>query len=491
MLFSSIEFIFCFLPLVFLVYFVLTKYTSAVISKSWLVLSSLFFYGYWEASYLYLILFSIAVNFGIGRLILDKKELGLSPKKPALIGVLFNVGLLGYFKYVDFFIFNINAAFSAQISYLEILLPLGISFFTFQQISYLIDCCKEETKKYDFVDYCLFVTFFPQLIAGPIVHHKQMMPQFTSDGGQYLKLHNVYQGILIFVIGLFKKVVIADTFAEYSDAGFSNSAGLSFFEGWLTSLSYTFQLYYDFSGYSDMAIGAALLFNIRLPQNFNSPYKALSIQDFWRRWHITLSTWLRDYIYIPLGGNKKGPLLAMANVFITMLIGGFWHGAGWTFILWGAAHGAALALHKLWRQTGLFLNEIAAWLLTFVFIVCSWVMFRAESLQQAKEIYLAMFGFKGFAISQRFNELFSWVFNIPVLPVEHTQSFFSTPFIWLFMAATVLGTLTVRNSLQITKFNLGEVDLRLSLPLVYGCAFSLAVIVMLTSPVADFLYFNF
>ncbi len=254
------------------------------------------------------------------------------------------------------------------------------------------------TKQYDFLNYCLFVTFFPQLIAGPIVHHKEMMPQFANLKNRIINYKNIALGLFIFSIGLFKKVVIADSFAVWATNGFDKATVLNLFEAWATSLSYTFQLYFDFSGYCDMAIGAALLFNIKLPINFNSPYKALNIQDFWRRWHITLSRFLRDYIYIPLGGNRKGRLRTYANLMATFIIGGIWHGAGWTFVFWGFLHGVALVIHRIWSELGFKMNKFLAWFITFNFINITWVFFRAKDWEDALKVLKGMFGLSGIVL---------------------------------------------------------------------------------------------
>ncbi|MGB6019807.1 MAG: MBOAT family O-acyltransferase, partial [Sulfurimonadaceae bacterium] len=266
----------------------------------------------------------------------------------------------------------------------------AISFFTFQQIAYLVDSYRGETAEYDFLNYALFVTFFPQLIAGPIVHHAEMMPQFASKWNLVKNYKNIATGLFIFSIGLFKKVVIADTFAKWATAGFDHAETLNLLEAWATSLSYTFQLYFDFSGYTDMAIGAALLFNIKLPINFNSPYKALDIQDFWRRWHITLSRFLRDYIYIPLGGNRKGSFRTYNNLLATFILGGIWHGAGWTFVFWGLLHGMALVVHRFWKSIGFTMPNILAWFITFNFINIAWVFFRAREWDDAIKVLTGM-----------------------------------------------------------------------------------------------------
>ena len=317
MLFNSIEYIFYFLPITALVYYCLLKANYSVSAKIWLVGASLFFYSWWDADYLVLLLVSILINYSVGRAICSSS---IHQKRKYLVvaGIIFNISLLAYFKYTHFIIENLNTVSGSVIAELDIVLPLAISFFTFQQIAYLADCYSEGGNDYSFLDYTLFVSFFPQLIAGPIVHHKEMMPQFSKLSNKEIIPVNLEMGIFIFVIGLFKKVVIADTFATWVGAGFGSASDLSFFDAWLTNLSYTFQLYYDFSGYTDMAIGAALIFNIKLPLNFNSPYKAKNIQDFWRRWHMTLSRWLRDYVYIPLGGNRVTKYQTLLNLFLTL-----------------------------------------------------------------------------------------------------------------------------------------------------------------------------
>ncbi len=320
----------------------------------------------------------------------DTEHKKVSKKQLLTMGILANIGLLGYFKYSDFFIININFALGSEIELLNLALPLAISFFTFQQIAYLVDSYRGETKEYSYLNYALFVTFFPQLIAGPIVHYKEMMPQFASVRNKVKNYKNIALGLFIFSMGLFKKVVIADSFALWATAGFDMATTLNFFEAWVTSLSYTFQLYFDFSGYTDMAIGIALLFNIKLPINFNSPYKATNIQDFWRRWHITLSRFLKDYIYIPLGGNRKGRVKTYNNLMATFILGGLWHGAGWTFIFWGFLHGLALVIHNIWQSIGFKINSIMAWFITFNFINITWVFFRAKEWEDAIKVLSGM-----------------------------------------------------------------------------------------------------
>ncbi|MDA3130682.1 MBOAT family O-acyltransferase [Aliibacillus thermotolerans] len=417
MLFNSHVFIFGFLPIVFIVYFIFRKIDLVAGAKIWLVFSSLFFYSWWNPVYLPILLGSIITNFLFGKTI-EK----VSYKKIILtIGIIFNVALLGYFKYVDFFIANVNMIFETNFSLLHVALPLAISFFTFQQIAYLVDTYKGEAKKYSFLNYALFVTFFPQLIAGPIVHHKEMMPQFETLSARFVRAKNVVLGSFIFFIGLFKKTVIADTFAIYASDGFGRPETLTLIEGWIVSLSYSFQIYFDFSAYSDMAIGLALLFNIKLPINFNSPYKALNIQDFWRRWHMTLGRFLTKYIYIPLGGNRISESRTLFNIMIVFGISGFWHGAGWTFVVWGLLHGVASVIHRLWRKLAIDMPKWLAWFITFQFVNVAWVFFRAESFQDALHVLKAMVGLQGISIPPYLESLFQ---QIQVIPYEVTERFF-------------------------------------------------------------------
>lgn len=398
-----------------------------IAGKAWLVLCSLFFYSWWNASYLPLILTSMLINYAIGTSLGQVNSVvgrgaqatsrvvssftgkpRVSRKMILILGVVFNLGLLGYFKYADFFVANLNEL-GADFSLPNVMLPLAISFFTFQQIAYLVDSYREETREYDFLNYALFVTFFPQLIAGPIVHHQEMMPQFASRWNLVKRYRNIALGLFILSMGLFKKVVIADTFAQWATPGFDIAPTLNFFEAWATSLSYTFQLYFDFSGYTDMAIGAALLFNIKLPVNFNSPYKALDIQDFWRRWHITLSRFLRDYLYIPLGGNRNGTSRTYINLFATFLLGGLWHGASWMFVIWGALHGLAIVLHRLWRQIGFVMPGVLAWVVTFNFINFTWIFFRAKEMDDALKVVRGMTGLSGVALPDRLESVLGFL----------------------------------------------------------------------------------
>jgi alginate O-acetyltransferase complex protein AlgI len=409
MLFNSYVFIFAFWPITVVVYFLLNRFRFIFAAKCWLALSSLFFYSWWNISYLPLMLGSITFNYLVGRLLQaagpaaseqleDQTLRRIRLRKTLLIlGITGNLLLLAYYKYADFFLTNVSELTGHEFPLLGLILPLGISFFTFTQIAYLVDAYRSKAREYNVVSYVLFVTFYPHLIAGPILHHSEMMPQFDRIRSKIWNWRNASKGIYIFCIGLFKKVVIADTFAEYANDGFAGA--VHFVDSWVASLSYTFQLYYDFSGYTDMAIGAALLFNIKLPQNFNSPYKAHSIQDFWRRWHMTLSRFLRDYIYIPLGGNRHGEFKMLRNLVITFLLGGLWHGAGWTFLFWGFLHGFGQVIHRFWGKLGIKMPHWLAWFITFMFINVTWVFFRAKDWAESIRILKGMTGLSGITLS--------------------------------------------------------------------------------------------
>jgi alginate O-acetyltransferase complex protein AlgI len=388
-LFSSYEFVFLFLPIVFGVYFFLNKARLPVAGQWFLLLASLFFYSYWNIVYLPLILASVFFNYAAGLALAGGGWAAAIDRRIILsVAIAANVALLGYFKYSDFFIANLNLVLDTGYSLLNLALPLAISFFTFQQIAFLVDCYKGRARDKSFLSYALFVTFFPQLIAGPIIHHRDIMPQFARLRNLLPDYRNVAAGLFVFSIGLFKKVVVADTFAGWADAGFRNAEVLSLLEAWIASLSFGFQLYFDFSGYVDMATGAALMLNIRLPVNFRSPYRALDIQEFWNRWHITLSRFLRDYISLPL---KRLHLNIYANILLTFLVSGIWHGAGWTFVVWGLMHGAALATHTAWKRLGFGMHFLLAWFVTFNFLNITRVFFRAEDMEQAKAVLGAMF----------------------------------------------------------------------------------------------------
>ncbi len=393
--FNSYGFIFIFLPVTVVVYFLLNRQGWDKGGKIWLAASSLFFYGTFSVYYLPLILGSILVNYLVAGALSREDP---APGKRRLLlsgGLVFNIGLLGYFKYADFLINNLNYSLGRDIAFLQIALPVAISFFTFVQIAYLVDIYRGATRQKKLLDYLLFVSFFPYLLSGPIVRHNEVAGQYDDPLLKAPDYTNIAAGIFLFSLGLFKKLVIADTLAVWANFGFDTAVSLTLLEGWVTSLSYTLQLYFDFSGYTDMALGVALLFNIKLPINFDSPYKAVSIQDFWRRWHISLSRFLRDYIYIPLGGSRVGDGKLYRNLLLTFLIGGLWHGAAWTFVFWGFLHGLALVVHRAWKKLNLHMPKILAWFITFNFINVAWVFFRAHHWSDAIKVLKAMLGLNG------------------------------------------------------------------------------------------------
>jgi len=434
-------------------------------------------------------------NYIIGNTLNENFQKVKIHKKSLLIfGIVSNVALLGYFKYMDFFIENINLLFGSSISLMHLALPLAISFFTFQQIAYLVDSYRRETGEYDFLNYALFVTFFPQLIAGPIVHHREMMPQFSSHKNMVTNYTNIALGLFIFSIGLFKKVVIADTFAVWATAGFDTATTLNLFEAWATSLSYTFQLYFDFSGYTDMAIGAALLFNIKLPINFNSPYKALNIQDFWRRWHITLSRFLRDYIYIPLGGNRKGEIRTYANLMTTFVIGGIWHGAGWTFVFWGFLHGLALLIHRVWSHFGYKMHTLLAWFITFGFINITWVFFRAKEWGDAIRVLASMFSLDNVVFPDKFEKYLSFLHSYQwVRFSEVTKDIGGNGSHILNWILTIFVLLSLKNTYEITSYpDVGHSKVLTRPYAVYfAFLFVFSSLYISVSSYSEFIYFNF
>lgn len=493
MLFNSLEFIFLFLPITLLIFFLLGKYNyPRLIIASLALTANLFFYGWWNPKSLPLLIASVTFNFFVGST-LNKNFQSLVTKKTLFIlAVAANLILIGYFKYANFFVLSAANLLSTNYNLQNIILPLGISFFTFQQIAYLVDSYHGETKDDKFVDYCLFITFFPHLIAGPIIHHAEVMPQFADKTVYRFSSENMAVGITIFSLGLFKKVVFADNIATYVSPVFNAAAqGVSptFLESWIGALAYTLQLYFDFSGYSDMAVGIARMFGIKLPVNFFSPYKALSISDFWRRWHITLSNYLRDYLYIPLGGNRKGEIRRNLNLMITMLLGGLWHGAGWQFVFWGGLHGLYLIINNQWNtlqkkynwRTDNWFSLGLGWFITFIAVVIGWVFFRAESISAAFAIIKGLIGLNGLSFSTQIIELgfkkaifrisillviawfaptvYEWMAKYePVLNYERLKKLSSNSFLWSKLQwqpnqiyAVVTSVLTIVALLHLTK----------------------------------------
>lgn len=410
MFFNSYIFIFVFFPIVSIGYFFFARKRLIRLSLAWLLFTSLLFYAYANfflfdklpatPQYLFLLVGSIFLNVQIGRSIALSKD---SPSRSKLwlwVGILANLSILAYYKYANFALSSLNSLFQTDWRIEQLILPLGISFYTFNQIAFLVDTYKgdSKTRKPDLLIYNLFVTFFPYITSGPIVRYHQMVPEFTKLRNFIFSPENFARGMTWFCLGLAKKVLIADNISPWVSSVFNNADRVTFPEAWVGALSYTLQLYFDFSGYSDMAIGLGLMLNIHLPINFNSPYKSLSISDFWRRWHITLSNFLRDYLYIPLGGSRRGEVRRYTNLLLTMLLGGLWHGAGWTFILWGFLHGSYLCINHAWRQSKITLPKFIGWLLTMGAVIVSWVFFRANTLADGIAILKTMAGLNGIVI---------------------------------------------------------------------------------------------
>lgn len=490
MLFNTFLFAFAFLPLALFGYFALSK-ISLRLSIVFLLCVSIGFYIYWNIAFLPLLLGSITANYLIGRWISREKDTTneRQAKFALIIGLMFNLGLLSFFKYFDFFGQNLAWLVGAHYTPIGITLPIGISFFTFTQIAYLVDCHTARVREYKVENYVLFVSYFPHLIAGPILHHKDMMPQFDRAKSHVFSSGRLVVGMMFFVIGLFKKVVLADGVARFVGPVFDlNHASLTVVEAWCGALAYTFQLYFDFSAYSDMAYGLSYMFGIILPINFNSPYKAQSIIDFWRRWHITLSSFLRDYLYIQLGGNRLGATRRHVNLMITMLLGGLWHGANWTFVIWGALHGIYLIInhairHLLGERQGIAISFLG-WLVTFMAVVVAWVFFRAASVEVALDVLRAMTvgTFKasssesllGINRIMAINECIAWIAGSAAIA-------FFMPNAYTMLGKGILYA-------QEERFNRGIGGM------VLGSALGMAFILLAISEtrgVSEFLYFNF
>lgn len=390
MLFFELDFLLLFLPGVLVLYHRILTSSGA---RQWLLIAaSVAFYGYWDVTFVPLLLFSVLANWALAMAVPAERRALLIPAAFTI-----NLGLLAYFKYQGFLLENFAVLTSAQFSFSPLVLPLGISFFTFQQISYLVDLGQARAPRYGLRDYALFVTFFPQLIAGPIVRHNQLIPQFHETPPDEILKERFAKGLLFLVIGLVKKLFIADSAAIIADPVFNAAAAgaVGMADAWLGAVAFSVQLYFDFSAYSDMAIGLALMVGYRLPQNFNAPYRAHSLRDFWRRWHITLSSWLRDYVYFPLGGSRHGMGRLVFAIMITMGLCGLWHGAGWTFVAWGLWHGVGLTVNASWRRLDIPLPRLLGWALTMIFVVIGWVLFRAQTFDSFLVMMSSLIGADG------------------------------------------------------------------------------------------------
>ena len=493
MLFNSYIFILLFLPLALLGYFLLNRHGWHRAALCELILMSFVFYAYNNTKYLLILAVSILVNGSLAYFLHKMNDAekfvggGIKRKIILAAGIILNIGSIFYFKYFDFFIENMNKLISADFELRHVVLPLGISFYTFQQISYLIDSYRGETKDYTFLEYAAFVSFFPQLVAGPIVLHREIIPQFSDEKKWRFDHHNFAHGLYIFAIGLFKKVLIADTFGKAVSYGWENIETIVSMEIMIVMLSYTFQIYFDFSGYCDMAVGLGKMFRIELPVNFDSPYKSYSIIEFWKRWHMTLTRFLRNYVYFPLGGSRKGQIRTCINIMIVFLISGIWHGANWTFILWGALHGLAQVLNRLFKKTWDKCNPVFQWLCTFMFVNVMWLIFRADNVKQAVRIINRMFRMESSEIREQICNCFrleevDWIVQ-RIKPL----SVFPDKIYGLYMWITLLGALFICLNLK----NMHEVEFKPTVPKAILTSVLLAWSIMSFAGVSTFLYFNF
>ena len=479
MVFNSYIFIFLLLPLSLLSYFIFNKFKFYKSAKISLLCFSLWFYGYFNYHYLFIILLSIIFNFYISKFT-------YSNKKNLILGLVVNLSIIFVFKYYDFFIDNINFVFKQDLNYLRLIMPLGISFFTFQQISYLVDNYKCSTN-YSLIDYSLYISFFPQLVAGPIVLHNEFIPQLNNINIKKSDCKNLYIGLYKISIGLFKKVIIADNIGVIVNVIYNlGYDDLSFFTSLVAILSYTIQIYCDFSGYSDIAIGIGNLFNFNLPINFNSPYQSTSIVEFWSRWHISLSNFLKKYVYIPLGGNSKGTRRTCINIILVFLLSGFWHGANWTFILWGLLHGIGNTFNKLTHTKFTKVPLCLKWALTFTFINITFVFFRSPNIETAINILRGLFNFD-FIFSNSFiykigYELYPIISNLGNI-IRLSTGLVVLGFFILLFTIVIASLLLIKNihvyDIEPTYLNMATI------------IFCLTLSIISFSRMSTFLYFNF
>jgi alginate O-acetyltransferase complex protein AlgI len=426
LLFNSYEFVLAFLPLTFLIYFYLNSRKLTTASKGFLVLASLFFYSWWNIVYLPLIVGSILFNYFIG------KSLGKNRTRFILtVGIIGNVLLLGYFKYSDFFIKNYNFVLNTDVNLLHLALPLAISYFTFQQIAFLVDSYRGETKEYNFLNYAVFITFFPQLLMGPIMHHREIIPQFYNRFNLVIKWENVSLGLFIFAIGLAKKTFFGDPLTGYAQNGFDHAQDLSMIEAWYSSISYVLSYYFDLSGYADMAIGIGKMFNINIPLNFNSPYKARNFAEYWQRWHMTLSRFLGDYVFGSLGGSRKKARIFYRNIMITFFVSGLWHGAGWTFVVWGLLNGTFVIFAHMMRKARMKMNYYIAWAFMFLGVIVTRILFVSDSFSDAWYVIYSLFDVTNLKLDKL------------IYIDKYTQTFY--------ILSGLLLTLFFKNSIEISR----------------------------------------
>ncbi len=430
MLFNSYVFVFLMLPISVAGYYLFNKINDRA-GIFFLLICSLIYIGYMNPAYLYVLIPSIFVNYLLFQLMNTKCKGNTCIRKHILAtGIILDVGLLAYFKYADFFIETMNELLSKEYSTLKLLVPLGISFYTFQQISFLVDAYRDESLKCGFDEYALYITFYPQFVQGPIVLQDEFIPQLRDKTKKSINIENISKGMYRFILGLAKKVLIADSIAIVVDAGYNSIEDIAALSSLVLIIGYTLQIYFDFSAYSDMAVGLGGMFNIELPENFDSPYKANNIDEFWERWHITLTRFLTRYLYFPLGGSKKGKIRTYINIMFVFIISGLWHGAEWSFVIWGAVHGIAKVVRRIKRDTGktqVKQNWISR-VITFLYVSIAWVFFRAKTTLDAVHLLSCLFkgGWRGLSVSmyESFSKLVevSWLLRLDVLGIRnHVQ----------------------------------------------------------------------
>ncbi len=482
MLFNSYIFVLLFLPLCLVGYYILGHFKFYKLANVYLFAMSMWFYGYFNPWYLFLILGSVAINYLVYRMM---NRFDNHRKQIFISGIVINVGILIYFKYMDFFISTINMIFKTEWELLYIVLPLGISFFTFQQISFITDAYRGTVLDYNILEYACYVTFFPQLIAGPIVTHDELVPQLQDDTKKKINFENMSKGLYLFSMGMAKKVLLADTFGNAVSYGYEGISMLNSTQALLVILSYTLQIYFDFSGYCDMAIGIGKMFNIELPLNFNSPYKATSIDEFWDRWHMTLTRFLTRYIYIPLGGNRKGKIRTYVNIMLVYLISGFWHGAGFTFLVWGIGHGIASVITRAFKDAASKIPKWINWIITFAVVNLLWVFFRSDTIADAIELISRVFTGGIAPVGDGFASQFKlWEIDLIIDKIPLVSKFISVDLVG-YLVLTMFIVLVPNNACQ------RMLNMQPKMRTMVLSAVLLAWSIMSFSGISTFLYFNF
>lgn len=489
MLFNSYVFLALFLPITWCIYYLFNHYKWYRLAQGSLVIASFVFYGYEDYHLCFVLLGTILVNYLIHYLFVEKIQNNLWRKILLVFGIAGNFGLLFYFKYFNFFLENLNRFANGDYVMRNIVMPLGISFFTFQQVSFVVDSYKREVNFVQFWDYALFVSFFPQLVAGPIVLHKEMVPQFADMSKKKLHFENLIQGLEYLILGFAKKVLIADQFGRICDAGYNAVYELNSFSALLSISAFTLEIYFDFSGYCDMAIGLGKLFNFEIPLNFDSPYKAVTIAEFWKRWHMTLTRFLTTYLYIPLGGNRKGTIRTCINVMIVFTLSGLWHGAQWTFVLWGMLHGLMMVIYRIGRQLWDRLPKAFLWLCTFIFVNFAWTFFRADYFGQAFQLFKSVLcGGGGWCNADMVNALCNnslWMELLAFFVNETGMQVVSQVAVVLWFVLWTVGVVYLPSSHLIVKRKCRSLPYFVYLGLLFAWSF------MWLSQVSKFIYFNF